>query len=101
VDRVSPLFICDPIKGTMKIHSICATNKNNFLQLLVKDLACFYEFCLDSCWTKCQMWSGQGNGFLNNFNLMIHSMYKKQCMMGGMESGNLVYKVSFYTWIFV
>jgi hypothetical protein len=32
---------------------------------------------------------------------MIHGMYEKQCMMGGMESVNLVYKVSFYTWIFV
>jgi len=29
VDRDSLLFIYDPIKGTMKIHSICATNKNN------------------------------------------------------------------------
>jgi hypothetical protein len=27
VDRVSPLFICDPIKSTMKIHLICASNK--------------------------------------------------------------------------
>ncbi len=49
VDRDSFLFICDPIKGTMKIHSICATNKNNLAQLFMKDLACFCEFCLDSC----------------------------------------------------
>jgi hypothetical protein len=47
VGQVSPLFICDPMKRTMKIHSICATNKNNLLQLFVKDLACFCEFCLD------------------------------------------------------
>lgn len=47
VDRDSHLFIYDPIKGTMNIHSICATNKNNLMQLLVKDLACFCELCLD------------------------------------------------------
>jgi hypothetical protein len=29
VDKVSLLFICDPIKGTMKIHLICAFNKKN------------------------------------------------------------------------
>jgi hypothetical protein len=27
VDRVSLLFKCDPIKGTMKIHLICVFNK--------------------------------------------------------------------------
>jgi hypothetical protein len=60
VDQVSPLFICDPIKGTMKINSICATNKNNLHQLLVKNLACFCEFCWDSCWTDYQniQWIG-------------------------------------------
>jgi hypothetical protein len=54
VDRDSPLFIYDPIKGTKKIHSICATNKNNLIQLLVKGLACLCEFCLDSHWSECQ-----------------------------------------------
>jgi hypothetical protein len=29
VDRVPPLFICDPIKCTMKIHPICAINKQS------------------------------------------------------------------------
>jgi hypothetical protein len=29
VDMVSLLFICDPIKGTMNIRSICAFNKKN------------------------------------------------------------------------
>jgi hypothetical protein len=41
VDKVSPIFVCDPIKGTMKIHSICSLNKNNLTQSFVKDLACF------------------------------------------------------------
>jgi hypothetical protein len=54
VDRESLLFIYDPIKGIMKIHSICVAKKNNLLQMLVKDLACFFEFCLDGHWTKCQ-----------------------------------------------
>jgi hypothetical protein len=54
VDRDLPLFICDPIKGTMRIHSICAVNKNNLTQLLMKDLACLCEFCLDSYWSECQ-----------------------------------------------
>ncbi len=54
VDGVSMLFICDPMKGTMKIHSICAFIDKTLLQLFVKDLTCFSEFCLDSCWTKCQ-----------------------------------------------
>jgi hypothetical protein len=36
----------------MKIHSIYSLNKNNLTQLFVKDLACFCEFCLDSCWTE-------------------------------------------------
>jgi hypothetical protein len=49
VHRDSLLFICDPIKGTMKIHLICVVNKNNLNELLVKDLTCFCEFCLDSC----------------------------------------------------
>jgi hypothetical protein len=53
VDKVSAIFVCDPIKGTMKIHSIYSLNKNNLTQLFVKDLACFCEICLDSCWTKC------------------------------------------------
>ncbi len=52
VDRDSPLFIYDPIKGTKKIHSICATN--NLIPLLVKGLACLCEFCLDSHWSECQ-----------------------------------------------
>lgn len=39
MDRVSPLYCCDPIKGTMKIHSIYSMNRNNLIQLFVKDLA--------------------------------------------------------------
>jgi hypothetical protein len=54
VDRESSPIIFDPIKGIMKIHSICATNKNNLFQLLVKDLACFCEFCLDGWWIEYQ-----------------------------------------------
>jgi hypothetical protein len=27
VDRDSPLFICDPMNGIMKIHSICASTR--------------------------------------------------------------------------
>jgi hypothetical protein len=54
VDRDSPLFIYDPIKGTMKIHSIYIVNKNNPAQLLMTDLACYSEFCLGSCWSECQ-----------------------------------------------
>jgi hypothetical protein len=50
VDKRTHLFIFDPIKGTMKIHSIYSMNRNNLTQLFVKDLACFYEFCLDNQW---------------------------------------------------
>jgi hypothetical protein len=48
------------LKGQWKIHSICASNKKNLFQLLVKDLACFCEFCSDSRWTYCQniQWIG-------------------------------------------
>jgi len=28
VDKISPLYICDPIKGTMKIYAINKTNFN-------------------------------------------------------------------------
>jgi hypothetical protein len=31
VDKISHLYICDPIKGTMKIHSIYVINKTNFI----------------------------------------------------------------------
>jgi hypothetical protein len=44
VDKISPLYICDPIKGTMKIHLIYAINKTNFTQLLVKDWHAFVNF---------------------------------------------------------
>ncbi len=57
VDRVSLLFICDPMKGTMKIHSICALNKNNILQLFVKDfmfLWVLFRWSLDKM-SKCSM----------------------------------------------
>jgi hypothetical protein len=53
VDRRTPLFICDLIKGTMKIYSIYSMNRNNLTQLFVKDLTCFCEFCLDSQWNLC------------------------------------------------
>jgi len=42
VSRNSNSFNCDSIKGTMKNHSICATNKHNLTTLMVKDLACFF-----------------------------------------------------------
>jgi hypothetical protein len=34
-------FSCDNVKGTMKLHSILATNNNNLTTLMVKDLAFF------------------------------------------------------------
>ncbi len=37
--RNSSSFNYDPIKGTMKLHSICATNKKNPTTFMVKDLA--------------------------------------------------------------
>jgi len=43
----SNTFNCDSIKGTMKLHSILVTNKNNLTTLMVKDLACFYTFYFD------------------------------------------------------
>jgi hypothetical protein len=60
VDKKSPLFICDPTKGTMKIHSICSMNRYNFIQFFVKVLACFYEFCLEIQCNLCIniMWIG-------------------------------------------
>ncbi len=41
VDRGSPLFICDPIKGTMKIHSICVVNKNNLTKATCEGFGMF------------------------------------------------------------
>jgi hypothetical protein len=47
-------FSCDNIQGTMKLHSILATNKNNLITLMVKDLTCFYIFSFDGKWVDCQ-----------------------------------------------
>ncbi len=53
-------FSCDSIKSTMKLHSILATNKNNLITLMVKDLTCFYTFSFDGKWFDCQnlQWIG-------------------------------------------
>jgi hypothetical protein len=93
VDRVPLLFIYDPMKGTMKIHSICALNKNNVLQLFVKDLTCFCGFYFDSHCTKCQNVEWTCHWCQNNFSFEVCDMYENQCMMSGMESANLTYKV--------
>jgi hypothetical protein len=47
-------FSCDNIQGTMKLHSILVTNKNNLITLMVKDLTCFYIFSFDGKWVDCQ-----------------------------------------------
>jgi len=47
-------FSCDNIKGTMKLHSILATSKNNLITLMVKDLTCFYTFSFDGKWVDYQ-----------------------------------------------
>jgi hypothetical protein len=47
VPKNSLTFSCDSIKGTMKLHSILATNKNNLTTFMVKDLACFYTLSFD------------------------------------------------------
>jgi hypothetical protein len=46
-------FNCDPIKGTIKVHSIWESNKHNLTQLMVRDLACYCIFCLDHRWVVC------------------------------------------------
>ncbi len=48
-------FSCDNIKGTMKLHSILATNNNNLTTLMVRDLACFYTFYFDGKWVDSTM----------------------------------------------
>lgn len=53
VDHSSPMFACDKVEGTQKIHCIFATNKNVLTQLLVKPLACFCAFCIDGKWLEC------------------------------------------------
>ncbi len=96
VDRNSPLFIYDPIKGIMRIHSICATNKNNLTHLW--KIWCVFVI---SIWTdarlNAKMSNGQANGCQNNFNLKILTMCRKQCMKVWMEIGNMGYKVCLQT----
>jgi hypothetical protein len=60
VDRSYPMFACDRVEGTQKIHCIFATNKNAPTQLLVKPLACFCAFCIDGRWLECPnlKWTG-------------------------------------------
>ncbi len=53
VSRNSNTFSCDAIKEIMKMHSICATNKHNLTILMVKDLACFFSYCLEGQWAQC------------------------------------------------
>ncbi len=64
VSQNSNSFNCDYIKGTMKIHSICATNKHNLTTLMVKDLACFCSYCLEGQWAKCKNVHWIGNWVL-------------------------------------
>lgn len=79
----------------MKIHSIYVPNKNNLLQLLVKDLAWFCEFCLDSHWTyNSKMFNGQG--CQSNFSLMILNVQKKKRFKCGIEINNLDYTKGSY-----
>jgi hypothetical protein len=52
VSQNSNSFNYDLIKGTMKIHSICVTNKHNLTTLMVKDLAYFCSYCLNKQWTN-------------------------------------------------
>lgn len=52
VDHSFPMFACDRVEGTQKIHCIFATNKNVLTQLLVKPLACFCVFCIDGKWLE-------------------------------------------------
>jgi hypothetical protein len=57
VDEVwqnSSSFNCDLIKETMKLHSICVTNKNNLTTLMVMDLAFFRSYYLERQWSKCK-----------------------------------------------
>lgn len=80
----------------MKIHSIYVPNKNNLLQLLVKDLAWFCEFCLDSHWTyNSKMFNGQDKGCQSNFSLMILCAQNKS-MKCGIGIGNLDYTKGSY-----
>lgn len=60
VDCSSPMFACDKVEGTQKIHCIFSTNKNVLIQLLVKPLACFCAFCIDGKWLECpnMKWTG-------------------------------------------
>ncbi len=53
VPKNSFTFSCDNIKGTIKLHSILATNKNNLTTLMVKDLACFDTLYFDGKWVDC------------------------------------------------
>jgi hypothetical protein len=48
------------MKGTMKLHSILATNKNSLTTLMMKDLACFCTFYIDGKWFDYQnlQWIG-------------------------------------------
>ncbi len=92
VDRISPLYIYDLIKGIMKICSICATNKNNLTQLLVKIWHVFVIFVWTISGHNAKMFNGHANGCQNNFNHMIFDMYKKQCINARMEIGNSDYK---------
>ncbi len=36
--------VCDPIHGTQKLHSICASNQYDVIKIMVKELACFCCF---------------------------------------------------------
>ncbi len=93
VDRDSPLFIYDFIKGIMKIHLICVVNKNNLTQLLVKDLACFCEFCLDSCWSECQNVKWTSKWIPKQVQPQNTHYVQEECMKVGMKTNNMGYKV--------
>jgi len=60
VPKNSLTFSCDSIKGTMKLHSMLAINKNTLITFMVKDLACFYTLSFDGKWVDYQnlQWIG-------------------------------------------
>lgn len=48
-------------KGTRKVHSIMATNKNQLAQFMVRDLACICVFGIDKKWDQSVnvKWTGE------------------------------------------
>jgi hypothetical protein len=42
------------IPGCREYHSIMAVNRNCLTNLMVKKLACYCVFCMDSRWSECE-----------------------------------------------